>query len=161
MLNRKRIDDRGAYTTPDRVKRSGLRSPDGDVVGWEEQEEAVARAVPDGRRTRGSGCSTRSSRKGDVVSPLWRVEAKTTSSRALRVKRDDLEKIRSEARKEGQHPALVFGFDVGDDRGREDWMAFPLPVARILMSIASGLLSQDDREAYELAELLRGVGDGC
>lgn len=151
MLNRKRL---GAGRRRPQTLDRGLMGNAAGRPGWDEQEEETAKAVPGGSRTRGSGCSQRSSRKSDVTSPLWRVEDKTTTGRALRVERDDLEKIRSEALREGQNPVLTFGFDRDGGLPRDDWMAFPLPVAGLLMGVADAVLQGDMSEACALAEML-------
>ena len=155
MLNRKRRMG-AAHERPQGLDRAGMGSAL-KRAGWDEQEEVTEAAVPGGKRTPGSGSSRRSARKGDVVAELWRVEDKTTActDRALRVARDDLEKIRAEARREGQNPALVFGFDRAGGLPREDWMAYPLPVAKLLMSVVDAIIKGDVDEATELAEMLR------
>lgn len=151
MISRKPLGH--GRSRPKKLDRANM----GNAVakpGWDAQEEGTAKAVPGGKRVRGSGCARRSSRKSDVTSPLWRVEDKTTTGRALRVERDDLEKIVAEALREGQNPALTFGWDRDGGKPRDDWMAFPQQVASVLMHVTDAVLQGDFEEASELAKLL-------
>lgn len=150
-LNRKRD------LRPDRLERRQAAVE----KAWREQEARTVEAVPRGRAVRGSGCSPRASRKSDVTSPWLRVEDKTTrdmQGQGFRVARAHLTKIRSEALMNRQQPAYVFGFDRSGGQDREDWMAFPLPVAHTLLSVADAIILGDLEEARELAELLTRAG---
>lgn len=123
---------------------------------WQKQERRLAEAVPGGELVRGSGCSTRASRKSDVTGKWARGEAKTTSKKSIPVTRAHLDKIRSEALMNGQTPVFAFGFDDDDRRPRDDWLAFPLPVAHSLMALADAVLENNIEEARELARRFRG-----
>lgn len=144
--------------TRKRTAGAGLSKQRGQAkprAGWDEQEEAIAAAVPGGKRVKGSGCSTRRSRKGDVEGRWLRAEGKTTvKAKGIRVERSHLEKIRAEAEDNRQAPLYVFGFDRTVDRPREDWAAFPLSVAECMMAVVEATLQGDHEDALAQAELL-------
>ena len=55
---------------PAALRRPSLAAVCPPAKGFEVQERLIARATPGGERVRGSGCSTRPGRKGDVRGDL-------------------------------------------------------------------------------------------
>lgn len=137
-------------------RRKYLEIPPAAPRGCDTQEDVTAKAL-DGKRTRGSGCSTRPAHKGDVMGAYRRAECKTTSKLSLPIERAWLEKIRSEALMTGEAPMLVFGFDAGTVHDtREDWAAFPLTHAKNMSRTIAELLKGNIDEAREFARLTVG-----
>jgi len=129
--------------------------------GFEIQERRGARAHPGGKLTRGSGCSQRPGRKSDSVGDLFRQECKTTEkagARSIRIERKWLGKIEAEATATGLKPMLVFGFsaDPPEHQSRDDWAAFPLPVAHMMTEAMAALLDGEPEKARTLAGLALG-----
>lgn len=122
--------------------------------GWDEQERASASLIPGGERVRGSGCSRLPSRKSDVSGTWLRNEDKTTGKATIRIARQDVEKIKVEALANRQRPSLTLGFDAHGALQREDWMAFPAPLAGLLLSVVDAIIKDDVDEARELADLI-------
>jgi|CXWL01.1.fsa_nt_gi hypothetical protein len=146
MLNRREGDPED--------RRLDRRGPPHAESDWRGQEAKAARALPGGKGTPGSGCSRRKERKGDAVSPLFRLEAKTTADEAgIRVEWGWLAKITAEALPE-RRPVFMFGRDPVEGRPREDWIAFQAATARALMRMADALRSGDVDAALAQAELL-------
>jgi len=115
----------------------------------ETQEEAAAAALPSGKRTPGSGCGWRPSRKGDASGDLFRASCKTRAkpnAKTIRVKREDLEEIVGQALAMGECPVFVFGWE------GFDWAAFPLRRAELLMKAAAAVMDGDPGEALRLLE---------
>lgn len=115
--------------------------------GWKRQQSAVARERG-GEIVKGSG---NGARKGDARTKLFLDEQKTTQHRSIYVTLPWLEKITEEARSEGKHPSLTFGFDRDI---RVDWTAAPLAVFALLEKIALAVIHGDLAEAQALAEKL-------
>lgn len=130
--------------------------------GFEIQEARSAKAHPGGKRTRGSGCSTHPSRKGDSVGTYFRESSKTTEkdgAESIRVERAWLTEIDTQARATGLRPMLVFGFSADSKhRKRIDWAAFPLDIAEDMTAALAALLAGDIETAQAHAELALGVG---
>ena len=128
--------------------------------GFEIQEARAAEAHG-GELTRGSGCSRRPSQKGDSVSVYFRGSSKTTEKRgakSIRIERDWLREIDAQATATGHRPMLNFGFSPDDAHPeREDWIGYPLVVAKHLMMASIKLMQGDDEEARAHAAL--AVGD--
>lgn len=124
-------------------------------TAWKVQEERIKEVVPGGALVPGSGCSSRQSRRGDVRGSLWLSEAKTTAKRSIRVKMAWLRKIRVDSDAAGRRPSFVLGFDGDAYTSREDWMAFPVKDAKIMMAVVDALHCGDLTEAVELADMLR------
>ena len=80
------------------------------------QEQKVAKAVS-GKRTANSGATPFS--KGDVITPEWLIECKTSTSvkQSFSIKREWLDKNREEAfAMNKEYNALCFDFGVDTDR---------------------------------------------
>jgi hypothetical protein len=100
------------------------------------QERRVASKLG-GRRIRNSGGARWSKHDGstdggDVATPEFHVEQKTTKKASMSLKREWLGKVREGARKFGKDPAVVITFD---DPNKpydppEDWILVPIDVAR-------------------------------
>lgn len=114
-------------------------------AGWQKQEDSIEAAIPGGKKTPGSGCSRRASRKSDVIGHFARAEGKSTGKKSIRIERAFLQKITSEALPD-RIPVFVFGFD-GDD-----WGAVRLADMRVLLSLAS--MALEGRTDLELARRL-------
>jgi hypothetical protein len=142
-IDRKRLES-------GRVERRPLAAP-AKRQSWNDHEARVAEAVPGGQRTRGSGCSPHASRKSDVVSDLWRVEAKSTEDAAsLSVKVEWLAKVKAEADATTPRRLPVFAFDISG----EAWMAYPEHTAKYMMRIIDAIKRGEVAEARALVGLL-------
>jgi len=137
---------------PAALRRPPLEAVCRPAKGFEVQEERIARATPGGSRVRGSGCSTRPGRKGDVMGDLTLNEGKTTAKASIVVERAWLTKIKAEAADVGLCPAFTLGFDAAREGDREDWKAYPLRLANLLESIAVAVLAGDLDGAREMAD---------
>jgi len=129
--------------------------------GFEIQEARSARSHPGGKQTRGSGCSTHPSRKGDSVGTYFRESSKTTEkdgAESIRVQRSWLTEIDTQARATGLCPMLVIGFSADSThRTRLDWAAFPLELAREMTEACAAILAGDMEAARAHAELALGA----
>jgi len=127
--------------------------------GFEIQEARSADAHG-GARTRGSGCSQRPSQKGDSVSTYFRASDKTTEkdgAKSIRIERDWLQEIDRQASATGHRPMLTFGFSADSAHPeREDWVAFPILVAKHLMMAVVKLQQGEPGEARAHAALALG-----
>jgi hypothetical protein len=135
-----------------------LKRPDPTAVppresDWREQERRGAEALPGGKLQPGSGNGWRKSQKGDATSPLFLESSKTTDAASLSIKRDWLAEVTALALPD-KRPVLLFGFDPDASGEREDWAAFRLSDARVLMRAAAALKSGDIAAAFAAAELL-------
>jgi hypothetical protein len=138
---------------PERPKRPGLGEGQ-EPAGWERQEADLARAVPGGRRTPGSGSGDRASRKGDVIGRFCRVEGKETGQLSISVKRAFLSKIAQEARSAGQMPAFGFAFDFGTAAPLWNWLAFELSDAQAMLEVLDAVRDGRLDDAREWARRL-------
>lgn len=137
---------------PAALRRPSLAAVCPPAKGFEVQERLIARATPGGERVRGSGCSTRPGRKGDVRGDLTLNEGKTTAKASITIERAWLAKIKVEAADVGLCPAFTLGFDAARPSDREDWKAYPLGLANLLESIAAAILAGDLDGAREMAD---------
>lgn len=110
---------------------------------------------PGGCLQPGSGNGEGATRKGDSTGDLFLISAKTTEAKSIRVERAWLEGIARQARNARKAPALMFGFD-SEGAGREDWVAFPAPLAKTLIEMAEAAARGDAEAARALAELIAG-----
>lgn len=128
--------------------------------GFEVQEQRAAEAHG-GQLTRGSGCSRRPSQKGDSVSEFFRASSKTTEkagAKSIRIERSWLTEIDAQARATGHRAMLNFGFSAdAANPEREDWIAFPLLVAKDMMQAVIALQRGDFDAAREHA--VAALGD--
>ena len=99
-------------------------------------EDRVA-ARMGGRRLRRSGGSRWSrddatTDDGDIGTPEFHIEHKSTEKKSIRVKREWLDKVREGARKFGKDPAVVLTFTDENQPSKppEDWILIPLEVAQ-------------------------------
>lgn len=129
-----------------------LQAPPEAERGCDAQERATEQVLG-GKRTRGSGSSTRAAHKGDVLGAYRRAECKTTEKGTLPIARVWLDKIRAEALATGDAPMFVFGFDSSP---REDWAAFPLAHAKNMSRAVAALLDGDIDSARDFARLTAG-----
>jgi len=119
------------------------------------QEARAADALPDGKRTPGSGCGWSPSKKSDATGHLFRSECKTVEdagAKSITILRADLAKAKAEALMMDQCPAFVFGWPGKAWNDGEDWVAFPLARAKALMQMASCLSRGDYDGAIEWLE---------
>lgn len=93
------------------------------------QEKEVASAL--GGRVRPNSGATLYA-KGDVLTPLFLVEAKTTERKSFSLTQDLLKKIESEAFAEGKDPLMIVRFEKMEDIP-QDWAVLPLRVLRSLL----------------------------
>lgn len=88
----------------------------------DKHEKKVAR-LTGGKVTRGSG---NQADKGDVKTPDWRIECKTTKGASYRLEEATLCKIEEEAMATGRIPALNVQFEVTGNRyvimKEDDWL---------------------------------------
>ena len=143
--------NRQQKTVP-KVQRNWIQRASVARPGWQVQEEQTAQIIPGGCLVPGSGSSTRHNRRGDVTGTLWHVENKTTAGESISLRRNWATKIRVDADAVNKRPILAFGFDDVGSGLREDWMAFTLADAEILMAIVEAVRNQ--RNATGLAEML-------
>lgn len=132
---------------PPNTSRPERRQPT-KAKGWEKQEEQIEKALPGGKRTPGSGCSRRASRKSDVVGHFARAEGKTTGASSIRVEKSYLQKIVSEALPD-RLPVFVFGFD-----DHEDWGSVRLSDLKCMLETVNAARRGDHDAAQEFAERL-------
>jgi hypothetical protein len=121
--------------------------------GFEVQEKLAADAHPEGEQTRGSGCSTRPSRKGDSVGSIFRQSCKTTEKGSIRLERAWWDEISQQALATGHTPMLVVGFDAGARQGRCDLACFDLQVAGHMTRAMAALIDGNMAEARAHAGL--------
>ena len=100
------------------------------------QEEEWASRLQGGARVPGSGAG---SRKGDVESPVWRIECKTTAKKSFTVTREMIQKIEEAALSHSQIPAVVVEFN--DDNGKKE-----MEVAVIPAWVLEGILDYAHRK---------------
>jgi hypothetical protein len=125
-----------------------------------EVQEARAADAHGGKLTAGSGSSSRASQKGDSVSDYFRASSKTTEKRgakSIRVERAWLREVEAQARATGHRPLFNFGFSPDDAHPeRDDWIGFPLPLAKHLILAAVNLVQGNEEEARAYAALALG-----
>lgn len=110
-----------------------------ETGGWKAHEKRIAAAVPGGKVVRGSGSSTRPSRKSDVTSDEFQMEGKLrqkVGAKSISLKRETLLKVIKEARDTGRTPGVAFGFDGAVPI---EFFAFQVEDARALMEVVSAV----------------------
>lgn len=129
--------ENGDGTGGKRLKLKYLENPNHDRARRSNKQERRVASRLGGRRIRNSG-GARWSRHdystddGDVATPEFHVEQKSTQKKSISVKREWLDKVREGARKFGKDPALVLTFDDPNKPAQppEDWICVPLEVAQ-------------------------------
>jgi hypothetical protein len=100
------------------------------------QENRVAQRLG-GQRLRRSGGSRwskddKNTDDGDIGTPEFHIEQKSTEKKSMSIKREWLTKVREGARKFGKDPAVVITFtdENSPSKKPEDWICVPLEVAQ-------------------------------
>jgi hypothetical protein len=119
-------------------------------------QEALGADAISGEQTRGSGCSTRPSRKGDAESVLFRLSGKTTGKAAVTIKREWWDEIRAQAQATGVVPVLMVGWDATATKPRCDLLCFDRETAKHMQKALTALLSGNVGEARAHAGLAVG-----
>jgi hypothetical protein len=103
------------------------------------QEDRVAGRLG-GRRLRRSGGSQwsrddKTTDDGDIGTPEFHIEQKSTEKASMSIKRSWLDKVREGARKFGKDPAVVISFVEPNKPAAqpEDWICIPVEVAQRIL----------------------------
>jgi Holliday junction resolvase len=129
--------ENGDETGGKRLKLKWLENPNHERARKSNKQERRVASRLGGRRIRNSGGARwskhdHSTDDGDVATPEFHVEQKTTRKASMSLKREWLRKVKEGARKFGKDPAVVITFDDSTKpyEPPEDWILMPVEVAQ-------------------------------
>ncbi len=129
--------ENGEETGGKRLRLKWLENPNHERARKSNRQERRVASRLGGRRIRNSGGARwskhdHSTDDGDVATPEFHIEQKSTSKKSMSIQREWLDKVREGARKFGKDPAVVLTFVSPNKpaQGPEDWILMPVEVAQ-------------------------------